>query len=156
VRCSFEPSVAVGKKAVHRSQRHIEITEKSGKITSWQKSAVSERALVAPKGPKQSALEKIAKQVALTGKTPLEVMLDAMRFYQNAGNRDKASAIAKLAAPYMRPRLNSVNVGGIPGSPIETNDISVPELARRLAFIFNQAALEKKAGLIEGAGDGGD
>jgi hypothetical protein len=32
---------------------------------------------------------------------------------------------------------------------------SMVDLARKIAFIFNQAALEKKAGLIEGAGDGG-
>jgi hypothetical protein len=64
-------------------------------------------------------------------------------------------AIAKDAAPYMHPRLNSVAVGGTPGSPIETKDVSLPELARRLAFIFNQAAREQKAGLIEDA-DGRD
>ena len=28
-------------------------------------------------------------------------------------------------------------------------------LARRIAFVFHLAALEEKAGLIEGAGDGG-
>jgi hypothetical protein len=93
--------------------------------------------------------------VALTGETPLEVMMQGMRHYLRVGDLENAIAVAKLAALYMHPRLNSVNVGGIPGSPIETNDVSLPELARRIAFIFNQAAREKKAGLIE-ASDGGD
>jgi len=32
---------------------------------------------------------------------------------------------------------------------------SMAALARRIAFVFHLAALEEKAGLIEGAGDGG-
>jgi hypothetical protein len=64
---------------------------------------------------------EIAKQAALTGTTPLEVMLEAMTFYQGQGNRDKASAIAKDAAPYMHPRLTALAVGGDPNAPpVET------------------------------------
>jgi hypothetical protein len=70
-------------------------------------------------------------------------MLEAMRFYHAAGNRDKAAAIAKDAAPYMHPRLTSVDVGGKPGAPIETKDVTNEELARRIAFILGQAAREK-------------
>lgn len=48
-------------------------------------------------------------------------MLEAMTFYQKEGNRDKASAIAKDAAPYMHPRLTALAVGGDPNAPpVET------------------------------------
>jgi hypothetical protein len=55
--------------------------------------------------------KEVREQAALTGKTPLEVMIETMRFYEAQGNRDRASAIAKDAAPYMHPRLNSTEVG---------------------------------------------
>jgi hypothetical protein len=86
---------------------------------------------------------EIARNVALTGRTTLEVMLDAMRRYWDAGNLDKAAAIAKDAAPYVHARMASVDVGGKQGAPIETKDVSMPELARRIAFILGQAAREK-------------
>jgi hypothetical protein len=38
---------------------------------------------------------EIERRVALTGKTPLEVMLEGMRFYLEAGDLDKAAAFAK-------------------------------------------------------------
>jgi hypothetical protein len=82
-------------------------------------------------------------------------MMKAMRHYQAIGNIACAAAIAKDAAPYMHPRLTSVDVGGKPGAPIETKNVTNAELARRIAFILREAALEEKAGLIEGAGDGG-
>ena len=95
-----------------------------------------------PKGAKTERTRAIAEQVALTGLTPLEVMMEAMRHYQAIGNRDKAVAIAKDAAPYMHPRLATVAVGGTPGAPIETKDVTMAELARRIAFIFREAARE--------------
>ena len=96
-----------------------------------------------PKGGKTKRTREIAQKLALTGLTPLEVMLKAMRLYWEAGNRDKAAAIAKDAAPYMHPRLTSVDVGGKQGQPIETKDVTNTELARRIAFILGQAAREK-------------
>jgi hypothetical protein len=89
------------------------------------------------------------------GITPLEVLLNAMRHFDKAGDLEKAAFFAKDAAPYMHPRLATVAVGGTPGAPIETKDVTMAELARRIAFIFREAALEKEAGLIEDAGDGG-
>jgi hypothetical protein len=82
-------------------------------------------------------------------------MMKAMRHYQAIGNIACAAAIAKDAAPYMHPRLTSVDVGGKPGSPVKTKDVTMSELARRIAWIFHLAALEEKAALIEDAGDGG-
>jgi hypothetical protein len=54
----------------------------------------------------------------------------------------KAAAFAKDAAPYMHPRLATVAVGGTPGAPIVTKDVTKAELARRIAFIFREAARE--------------
>jgi hypothetical protein len=80
--------------------------------------------------------------------------MQAMRYYQDvhadtkatASVRvvaiDKAAAFAKDAAPYMHPRLATVAVGGTPGAPIETKDMTMAELARRIAFIFREAARE--------------
>jgi hypothetical protein len=54
-------------------------------------------------GSKSKRTLEIARNVALTGKTPLEVMLECMRSYLEAGNFDKAAAFANDAAPYVHP-----------------------------------------------------
>jgi hypothetical protein len=102
-----------------------------------------------PKGAKTERTRAIADQVALTGETPLEVMMQGMRHYLRVGDLENAIAVAKLAAPYMHPRLTSVAVGGTPGSPIETKDVTMAELARRIAFIFGQAAEEPDCKLLK-------
>jgi hypothetical protein len=81
---------------------------------------------------------------ALTGKTPLKIMLATMHHYEALGEFDKAAAVARDAAPYIHPRMASIAVGGQPGGhPIETREVSNVELARRIAFIFGQAAREQ-------------
>lgn len=57
---------------------------------------------------------EIADKAAEEGTTPLEVMLEAMRAHHEAKRFDEAAAIAKDAAPYMHPRLASIdqNVSG--------------------------------------------
>src|ERR1700730_16484724 len=52
-----------------------------------------------PKGSRTVRLKKIAEKAALTGRTPLEVMLEAMRCHQEAGNLDRAAAIARTQRP---------------------------------------------------------
>jgi hypothetical protein len=67
-----------------------------------------------------------------------------MRFSLEAGDLDRAAALAKDAAPYVHPRMASVSVGGQAGAPpIETREVSHVELARRIAFILGQAAREQ-------------
>lgn len=65
-------------------------------------------------GRKPGAVTKktreIAEKVAESGLTPLEVMIDAMLFLRDAGEREKAASIAKDAAPYVHARLSSVDV----------------------------------------------
>ena len=64
-----------------------------------------------PRGSATKKSKEIRDKAALTGVTPLEVMIEAMRFYKAQGNRDRAAAIAKDAAPYMHPRLTAMEVG---------------------------------------------
>jgi hypothetical protein len=54
---------------------------------------------------KSRAIAEIAME---EGITPLEVLLRAMRGYANSQQWDRAAAIAKDAAPYLHPKLTSV------------------------------------------------
>jgi len=63
--------------------------------------------------------EMIAKAVA-EGITPLDVMLGAMREAWEKGDKQAAANFAKDAAPYLHPRLASVEHKGDPDNPLET------------------------------------
>lgn len=63
--------------------------------------------------------EMIAKAVA-EGVSPLDVMLGAMRDAWAAGDKEKAANFAKDAAPYLHPKLSSVEHKGDPDNPLET------------------------------------
>jgi hypothetical protein len=65
-----------------------------------------------------------------------------------------ASHCLSKAEAVMQPRQR-IEMTGANGAPIETKNVTMSELARRIAFVFHLAALEKKAGLIEGNDDGG-
>jgi hypothetical protein len=107
-----------------------------------------------PKGSKDRATKVVADQIALTGRTPLEVMMEAMRHYQEVGDRDRAVSIARLAAPYMHARFHAVaGTDGMSFRPVR-DEQSLATIARKVALAFRLAALEEKAGLMEGAGDG--
>ena len=53
---------------------------------------------------------EIAHRAAREGKMPLEVMLAAMQDAFKKGDLTKAAGFAKDAAPYMHPRLSSVEL----------------------------------------------
>ena len=80
---------------------------------------------------------KIADRAARKGLMPLEVMLKAMGEHYKKQEWDAASAIAKDAAPYMHPKLASIEHGGAPdGRPIEFRDVTDEMRARALlAFL---------------------
>ena len=109
-----------------------------------------------PKGAKTERTRAIAEQVALTGLTPLEVMMEGMRYYQAIGNRDKAVAIAKDAAPYMHPRLHAVAGADLKpkGGLLDDGAPDLVMMARKIALAFRLAEMEEKAGLSENS-DGG-
>ena len=67
---------------------------------------------------------EIAQRAAAEGITPLEVILTAMRKRVEASDWAGAAAIAKDAAPYMHPRLATMQHSGPGGGPIATVDLS--------------------------------
>jgi hypothetical protein len=60
-------------------------------------------------GSANKRTRQIAEQVVLQGTTPLEVMLGAMEAARLAGNAKEAAYYAQMAAPYIHPRLSSMN-----------------------------------------------
>jgi hypothetical protein len=74
-------------------------------------------------GRKAGALSKKTREVAeraiQEGITPLEVMIKAMHEYFAKGDWARAAAIAKDVAPYMHPRLSSIEHSGKDGAPVQ-------------------------------------
>lgn len=62
---------------------------------------------------------EIADRAIAEGITPLEVMLNTMRKFYDEGEFLQASTIAKDAAPYIHPRLQTIEHGGPDGGPIQ-------------------------------------
>jgi hypothetical protein len=71
-----------------------------------------------PTGSLTKRTQEIRAKVAATGKTPLEVMLEIMWHHHAEGNLDKAISAAASVAPYMHPRLTSVENSGKGGGPM--------------------------------------
>jgi len=70
------------------------------------------------KGAVTAKTREIAEKAMTDGITPLEVMLGAMRSAWEAGDKEKAAFHAKDAAPYMHPRLASVQHSGDADNPL--------------------------------------
>jgi len=65
-----------------------------------------------PLGSKNQRTQEIARAAAASGITPIEVMLGAMRELWDLGTPEakrEAAEIAKDAAPYVHPRLASID-----------------------------------------------
>ena len=77
-----------------------------------------------PKGATTRRTRAIADKATAEGLTPLEVMLTAMREHAKHMRWDEAASIAKDAAPYMHPRLASMQHTGRNGGPIQTMDVT--------------------------------
>jgi hypothetical protein len=65
----------------------------------------------------------IAEIAIAEGMAPLEVMLLAMRGYAAAQAWDRAAATAKDAAPYIHPKLSSIEHAGKDGGPMQIERI---------------------------------
>ena len=61
------------------------------------------------RGGANQKTREIADRAATLGVTPLEVMLKAMRAADAEGDAKNAAFYANLAAPYIHPKLSSVN-----------------------------------------------
>lgn len=80
-----------------------------------------------PKGSENKATRKrreIAEAALEQGITPLEVMLQTMREKWEAGDKEGACQVAKDAAPYVHPKLSSVNAN-VDGT-FAYRDIEIP------------------------------
>lgn len=79
------------------------------------------------KGSVSKRSREIADKAAQEGITPLEVMLEAMKkAYKSKGGAIAAFQYAKETAPYMHPRISSVELTGRDGDPIETKMTNCP------------------------------
>lgn len=79
------------------------------------------------RGIPNKATAKKAAEIAESGLTPLDYMLQLMRNEESDGVvRFEA---AKAAAPYVHPRLAATEHTGKDGGPIETKEVSDMELA---------------------------
>ncbi len=61
-------------------------------------------------GAANQKTREIADKAVQKGITPLEVMLEAMNALRESGDLEKAAGIAKDAAPYIHPKLSSVEM----------------------------------------------
>ncbi|TXH53570.1 MAG: hypothetical protein E6Q97_12960 [Desulfurellales bacterium] len=81
--------------------------------------------------------------------TPLDVMLRAMEHALQAGDLDKAHGYAKDAAPYVHPKLASVEHTGDPENPVVTQDVSTVDRPHRESR--DEFIARRQAQLIGGA-----
>ena len=109
------------------------------------------------KGSITKKTQEIAARAIESGITPLEVIITAMRdetdIQMAKAKKDrewgKAAGYARDAAPYCHPRLSAVAHTGAGDSSIETEPVSMLELARRSAFLLVMADREKEAKELE-------
>jgi hypothetical protein len=95
------------------------------------------------KGTPNRATAEKAKKIAESGLTPLDFMLDVMR--DPAREYPIRMDAAKSAAPYVHPKLASIEHTGADGGPIEVKTPET-ELARRALFLLAKAAGDPNPG----------
>lgn len=93
------------------------------------------------KGATTKRTREIAEQVVKSGLTPLEYMMRVVRNGRaDPGRRDD---MAKAAAPYVHPRLTSIE-GGDPSKPInlgvKVEEVTEIAAARAVAFLMASGA----------------
>jgi hypothetical protein len=102
------------------------------------------------KGTPNHASALRQKLVAQSGETPLEHLLRIMRrkVPEDASPELRfqmeslSFEAAKAAAPYVHPKLATVEHTGKDGGAIKVEEISDLEAARRIAFLFAKGALQ--------------
>jgi hypothetical protein len=76
-----------------------------------------------PKGVPNKATAERQATIAASGLTPLDYMLSVLR--DEGAEPQVRMEAAKCAAPYVHPRLASIEHGGKDGSPIELEEIKI-------------------------------
>lgn len=96
------------------------------------------------KGVPNKATAAKAVEIAASGLTPLEYMLDVMR---NPGlDCEIRMEAAKAAAPYVHPKLAQVEHTGKDGGAIEMRNMSDLELARGMLWVLEKAQRAEPSG----------
>lgn len=92
------------------------------------------------KGTPNKATATKAAEIAASGVTPLDFMLQTMR---DAGKDFEVRLdAAKSAAPYVHPKLAAIEHTGANGGPIQTEELGDNDRARRIAFILQQGLVK--------------
>lgn len=105
-----------------------------------------------PKGAANRRTREIADKAAAEGITPLEVMLKAMMEHYDAKEYTAAAAIAKDAAPYIHPRLASVEQKH--SGDINVGRIDAPAKETREEWLARQQRVGTAAGAAVGGNPG--
>ena len=83
-------------------------------------------------------------EVAQSGLTPLQFMLDVLR--DETANVEDRRWAAVNAAPYVHPRIQPIVYRGDDGKPVDDDvEFDIREVARRLVLVFTQADPAREA-----------
>lgn len=102
-------------------------------------------------GKRTLARKEIADKALEQGISPVEVMIDNMRWAYDLALKAKkpekaleyrtiAQNWAEDCANYFHPKLAAIEHTGADGGPIQTEEVSETDLARRLAFLLTRGA----------------
>lgn len=93
-----------------------------------------------PRGAANKLNREIATRVLAEGKTPLEVMIEAMRRVYEKDGPVAAAPYAEKAAPYMHPKFAAITHSGPDNGPLQiqaalrVEDLTDEQLAAARAF----------------------
>lgn len=73
-----------------------------------------------PKGTNGARNVRTARNLLVNGKTPLDVMVEAMRKVYEESGPVAAVPYAKECAPYMHPKIQSIEITGDEENPVRT------------------------------------
>lgn len=76
---------------------------------------------------KKTAADAILARAEAGGKTPIEIMLEAMDVAYKEGGAIIAFPFAQSCAPFMHPKMGSVEVTGKDGGPVQSTVGTVEE-----------------------------
>lgn len=77
------------------------------------------------KGVRNKKTKKILELVEASGKTPLDVMLEVMRHAFTRFDHETALEAARSAAPYVHPKLASIEHTGANGSQLMPKEFRI-------------------------------
>jgi hypothetical protein len=102
-----------------------------------------------PAGSATARTREIANELAAKEETPLHYMLKVLKHYAEQQNWDKVLEAARTAAPYLHPRLQSMELTGEDGKDLIPPSISIvldhTKLAPAPALIEDGDDFEDKA-----------